>query len=158
MNHSHVNRSPGRCPLHQRLPGSLVCLPCGSRLMEFASCLHRFYRESISYVEEKNNPAKHIFIVCLLRHGSNELDRSSMTVLPFSCFPTSVTLSRSEGSLSMGLEMLRFAQHDNALLRQGSNCQATYASFEPCLTRIKAFSVCAGITNVINVGLEPLHL
>jgi hypothetical protein len=158
MNHSHVNRPPGRCPLHQHLPGSLVWLLCGSRSMEFASYLLRFYRESISYVEEKNNPAKHIFIVCLLRHGSKELDSSSMTVLPCSCFPTGVTLSRSEGSLSLGLEMLRCAQYDNALLRQGSNCQATYASFERCLTRIKAFSVCAGITNVINVGLEPLHL
>src|SRR5260370_14564572 len=42
--------------------GSLVCLLCGSRLMEFVSSLHRFYRESISYVEEKNNPAKHIVL------------------------------------------------------------------------------------------------
>jgi hypothetical protein len=27
------------------------------------------------------------------------------------------------------------AQHDNTLLRQGSNCQVTCASFEPCLRR-----------------------
>jgi hypothetical protein len=58
-----------------------------------------------------------------LRHGSKELNRSSMTVQPRKCFPADVTpftafraelLSRSEGSLPLGLEMFRCAQHDNA--------------------------------------------
>jgi hypothetical protein len=30
--------------------------------------------------------------------------------------PHSVTLSRSEGSVSLGVEMLRCAQHDSAIL------------------------------------------
>jgi hypothetical protein len=42
--------------------------------MEFVSCLHRFYRESISYVEEKNNPAKNMMATCSISWFFRRLD------------------------------------------------------------------------------------
>src|SRR6266581_2526515 len=42
--------------------------------------------------------------------------RLSMTIFSRLSSPTSVTLSRSEGSVALGIEMLRCTQHDNTML------------------------------------------
>ncbi len=65
-------------------------------------------------------------------------------MLPCSCFPAGVTLSRREGSLSPGTEMLRGAQHDHALLRQGSTVKYNVLNLNHALAK----------GNIINISRE----
>jgi hypothetical protein len=67
----------------------------------------------------------------LARWASRCFAALSMTASSRLLPPTSVTLSRSEGSVPLGVEMLRFAQHDSTVTYTASRINVFHCIIAP---------------------------